>query len=133
ATSLLGKAATDVIAMGLDLPTHLDQRRAELRWRHRRHCFARTSDTRCHHRLFHRSVAAFWACDLASFLLHLEAIPVTKPALEFVAVTATQREQDHRDNLQALHLHPQRWRSQFPRAMTESVEVPRFHSPLRLD
>src|SRR5262249_58612942 len=124
AASLLSKAVPDVIAIGLDLPAHLDQRRAELRRRHRRHCFARTPDTRGHHRLFHRGVAAFRARDLAGFLLRLEPIPVTEPALEFVAVSATQREQDHRDNLRMVDLHPQRWRAQFSPTMTESCASP---------
>src|SRR6516225_4427393 len=102
AASLLGKAIADIIAVGLDLPAQLDQCCTELYGRHRRHRFARSAETRGHHRFFHRSVAAFGAGDLTGLLLRLEPVPVTKPPLEFVAASTAQREQDHRDDLRSV-------------------------------
>src|SRR5215469_2283907 len=96
----LGKAVADVITMRLDLPTHLEQRRPELR-RGDRRSFPRARQAWRHHRLFYRRIAAFRARNLAGLLLCLEAVPVTKPPLEFMAVRTAQREQDHRDNLLA--------------------------------
>src|SRR5207247_7366752 len=78
AAGLLGKPIADVIAIGLDLLPQLDQRRAELRRRDRRHCLARPSEARCHHRFLDRGTDAFGAPDLACCPLRPESVPATK-------------------------------------------------------
>src|SRR6516165_1728224 len=95
AAGFLGKAVANVVAIRLDLPPHLPQRRAELCGGHRREGLSRASQTRCHYRLLDRSVTATRAGDLTRLLLHLEPVSVTKPPLELMTVSAPQREQDH--------------------------------------
>src|SRR6516164_5801701 len=118
-----GKAGAHVMAIGLDLPAQLDQRRAELRRRHRWDRFAGAAEAGGHHRLPHRRVAAVGTGDLAGLPLRLKPVPVAKPPLEFVALGTTQREQDHKDDLRTMLLHPQRWRSQFSATMSENAET----------
>src|SRR5438445_13281606 len=93
------KAIADVIAVGLDAAAHLDQRCAKLSGRNRRRGFPRAAETRSHYRLFDRSIAAIGAGNLAGLLLCFEPVAVTKPPLELMAVSTTQREQDHRHHL----------------------------------
>src|SRR5690349_9321416 len=94
APGFFGKALADVIAVGLDLSPHLEQRRAKLGRGDRRRCFFRSGEARRHHRFFDRGLTAFGASDLASLLLRLEPISVTKPSFELVAISTAQREQD---------------------------------------
>src|SRR6266478_7358808 len=102
---LFGKAGADVIAIGLDLPAQLDHRRAKLRRRDRGHGFPGSAETGCHYRLLNRGIAALGTGDVARLPLRLERVPVAKPALELVAAGATQREQDHRDDLLELSIY----------------------------
>src|SRR5689334_23653747 len=101
ATGFFGKAVAHIVAVGLDLPTHLYQGRPKLCGRHRRRTLLRAADTRRHYRLLDRSLTAFGAGDLTRLLLRLESVPVTKPSFELVAFSTSQREQDHRANLLA--------------------------------
>src|SRR5882724_9874497 len=101
APRLLGKAVADIIAVRLHMPAHLDQSSAELGRGNRWSGFPRAGETRRHDGLLDRGAAAFGAGDLTSLLLCLEPVPVTKPRVEFMAVSTTQREQDHRHHLLA--------------------------------
>ena len=98
AARLLGKALADVIAVGLDLAPHLRQRGAHLGRRDRR-LVARASDIGRHQRLLDLRIAAIRTGDLARLLLRLKPVAVAEPALEFMAGSASQREQDHRADL----------------------------------
>src|SRR5579863_2188950 len=95
----LGKALADIIAIGLDLTAQLDKRRAQLGGRQRRGLPARAPDPRRHQRLLDLRVAAIRAGDLARLLLGLEAVAIAEPALEFVARSAAQGKEDHREDL----------------------------------
>src|SRR5439155_7311014 len=98
AARLLGKALADVIAIGLDLAAHLRKRGEHLSRRDWR-LIARASDIGRHQRLLDLRIAAIRTGDLARLLLRLKPVAVAEPALEFMAGSASQREQDHRADL----------------------------------
>src|SRR4029077_9613574 len=106
AAGLFGKAGADVIAIGLDLPAQLDQCRAKLRRRDRGHGFPGSAAAGGHYCLINRGIAAFRTGDVTRLPLRLERVPVAKPALELVAAGATQRAQDHRDDLLGWSIYP---------------------------
>src|SRR5438477_11744635 len=81
--------------MVLDLPPHLQQRRAKLCRRDRRGDLPRATEARRHYRFLDRGLTAFGAGDLAGLLLRLEPVSVTKPPLQIVAMSTAQRKQDH--------------------------------------
>src|SRR5580692_3953624 len=89
------KALADVIAVGLDLPPHFDQRGAELCRGDWRGDLPRSAEARRHYRFLDRGLTAFGAGDLAGLLLRLEPVSVTKPPFELVAMSTAQRKQDH--------------------------------------
>src|SRR5438067_399707 len=63
APGFFGEALADVIAVGLDLPPHLDQRCAKLCRRDRWRSLLRSAEARRHYRFFDRGLTAFGAGD----------------------------------------------------------------------
>src|SRR5262249_6177718 len=99
AARFLGKARADIVAIGFDLTAQFQQRRPHLRRRDRRLPLAGAADVRRHDGLLDPRIAAMRASDLAGLLLRLETLAVAEPRFEFVAGSASQREQDHRADL----------------------------------
>src|SRR5271170_3466653 len=82
---LFRKMAPDVIAMGFDPSTHLNQRAAQLGQRRRRGRYlTRATHSGRHYRLFDRGVAAMGTGNPAGRLLRFKPGAVTEPPLELM-------------------------------------------------